>query len=179
MKKILSTIAATAVLATSGLALDTDKAYSISSLAMENFTGLDSGFAVILGGGLPVMAKGEAGPGTLVAEAELSFDLSSPSLGTTEISIFTMGAYVGYQYDINDKAFIKPRLGLVYASSSQDYSYNNGFTTVSGSIDDSTIGIAFGLQGGYKLNKQMDIIVGYNLVATNVSHLSAGIQYHF
>lgn len=175
MKKILSTIAATAVLATSSFALDTDKLYVGAGLAIESATDFDSGMAIVLTAGLPVTEKGESGPGTLAVEAETTFDLTSPSttIWTTDVeaSIFTLAAYAAYKHDINEKVYVKPRLGLLYES----------ITMSSGSYSAETtdIGLAMGVQFGYNIDKQLDVVVGYNIVEADVSHLTFGALYRF
>ncbi len=165
-KKIILSLLASALVATSSFALDTSKAYAMGS-----------GFAIILGGGLPVVEAGKAGPGTVAVEAELTYSLMAPSLdygyGSVDLTVMTLGAYGAYIFDINEQFFVKPRAGLVYRS----YSYSNG-----GYYGDSIseIGVALGVQGGFKLNKQLDVIVGFNMLdGGDLTHLSAGVQYHF
>ncbi len=168
-KKLLLSVTASALMATSGLALDTSKIYGIGGLALESVDGLDAGFAIILGAGLPVL---KAGPGTVAAEAELTYSLVSPSIGGYDMTVTSLGAYSAYKFDINEQYFVKPRVGLVYKSASVSYG--------SASASDSEIGLAFGVQGGYVLNKSMDIVVGYNLLdGTDITHLSAGVNYRF
>lgn len=183
MKKILSTVAAAAVLATSGLAndasFDLDKAYLIAGVAIENadYAGVDTdmGLAIVLGGGLPVMKLGE---GSLVTEAELTYSVMAPSAdydfgyygsGSVDFTFMTLGAYAGWQYNIDKQYFVKPRVGLIYKSVDSD-----------GGGDDSEIGLALGVQGGMKLNENLDLTIGLNLVdGMDLTHLTAGVQYHF
>ena len=179
MKKILSTVAAAALLATSSFALDTNKMYGGASLAIESGpSGMDSGMALILNGGLPVMKAGKAGPGTVGVEGEFTYSIVPPSVeyqtgwtSTTSVdyTYMTLAAYGVYTYDINNQFFVKPRVGLIYRSVDTD-----GFGS------DSEMGLAMGVQGGYKLNKQMDIVFGYNMLdGSDLTHLSAGVQYRF
>jgi len=175
-KKIAFSLLTAALMASSSFALDTSKAYGAASVALESANGYDSGFAIILGGGLPVVEAGKVGPGTIAVEAELTYSLVSPSVGQWEKTAMTVAAYGAYIFDIDKQFFVKPRAGLVYRS----YSYTWGASSWGGSGSTSDIGIALGVQGGYKLNKQLDIIVGYNLLdGTDLTHLSAGVQYHF
>jgi len=175
-KKIILSLLASALVATSSFALDTSKAYAMGSVALESFSNYDSGFAIILGGGLPVLKAGEVGPGTIAVEAELTYSLVSPSVGPYEITTMTLGAYGAYIFDINKQFFVKPRAGLIYRS----YSFSDTGSNWGGYGDTSDIGVALGVQGGFKLNKQIDIIVGYNLVdGGDLTHLTAGVQYHF
>ena len=177
MKKILSTIAATAILATSSFAIDTEKVYMSASLGLEQTSGYDSGIAMILTSGLPVMEKGEAGPGELAVEAELTFDLSSPSVGGLDVSFFTFGGYAVWKYDITEQFFVKPRAGLVY----QSVSVNTSYLGTTYNTSNSEISLSMGLQGGYAINDNLDVIFGYNFAVSgySLSQLSAGVQYSF
>jgi len=183
MKKVISSLAAAAVIATSGVAsdvnFDTDQAYLIAGAAIENADPFDMGVAVVVGGGVPFM---QAGEGTLVAEAELTYSVVAPSYDydfgfyggsdTVEATFMTLGAYAGYKYDIDQQFFVKPRVGLIYKSVDFDISGYPG--------SDSEIGLAFGIQGGMKLNEQMDVVVGFNLVdGSDITHITGGIQYRF
>ena len=175
MKKILSTVAAATLIATSSFALDTDKLYGEAALAIESIDGFDSGTAVVLTAGVPVMEKGEAGPGALAVEVDMSFDLTSPSttIFSTEVenSLFTLGGYAAYTYDINDKAYVKPRLGLIYISEEA--------STGTLSVSSTTMGLAMGVKAGYKINEKIDAVVGYNIIASNASQLTIGAAYRF
>ena len=169
MKKILSTVVLATVMATSSFAVDTTKLYGGASLALENADGLDMGLALVLNAGLPVVKGGEIGPGTLAVEGEFTYSLMAPSVGAAELSVMTLGAYGAYIFDIDKQLYVKPRLGLIYRS----YDINYGG-------DSSEIGIALGAQAGYKLDKQLDLIVGLNLVdGTDLTHFTAGVQYRF
>jgi len=173
-KKITLSMLTTALMASSSFALDTSKAYGVASVALESATGYDSGFALIVGGGLPVVEAGKVGPGTIAVEAELSYSVVAPSVGQWELTAMTAGAYGAYIFDIDKQFFVKPRAGLVYRSYSYSWNGNSSW----GSTSD--IGVAFGVQGGYKLNEQLDIIVGYNFIdGSDLTHLNAGVQYHF
>ncbi len=172
MKKILSTVAAAALIATSSFALDTSKLYGGAGLGLESGpSGVDSGIALILDAGLPVMEAGQAGPGTVAVEGEFTYSLSPMSYGSVDVTGMTLGAYGAYIMDINQQLFVKPRVGLVYRSLSFD-----GYSAA----DSSEVGLAFGVQGGFKLNEKMDIIVGYNMLdGGDWTQLSAGIQMKF
>ena len=181
MKKIVSSFAAAALIATSGLAneIEVGQPYLIAGAAIEMVDEFDMGVALVVGGGAPVMDLGE---GSLVAEAELTYSVMAPSYdynfgfyggkGSVEATFMTLGAYAGYQLDLDNQFFVKPRLGLIYRSVDYDVSAYSG--------SDSEIGLALGVQGGMKLNEQMDVVVGFNLVdGADIMHLTGGIQYRF
>jgi hypothetical protein len=183
MKKIVSGLAAAAVIATSGMAedinFDSNKAYLVAGAALEMVDEYDMGVAVVLGGGIPFM---QAGEGTLVAETELTYSVVAPSWdydfgyyggkGSVDATFMTLGAYAGWQYNLNQELFIKPRLGLIYRSVDIDVNGYDG--------SDSEIGLAFGVQGGMKLSEALDVTVGLNLVdGSDIMHITGGVQYHF
>ncbi|MDF1880318.1 outer membrane beta-barrel protein [Sulfurimonas sp. MAG313] len=180
MNKALLSAAAIVLLNTSVFAieLNTEGAYAGGALALESIDPLDSGIAVVLTGGVPFEQDDDLGPGIFALETELTYSLISPSVdtglgGTYDLSLLTLGAYAAYIYEINEQIFVKPRLGLIYKTLNSSY----GGTT---SASASEIGLALGLQGGYKLNDQIDITVGLNLVdSTNITHLTVGMQYHY
>jgi len=179
MKKMIATATAAVLLTTSAYALelDTESLYAGGALAIESFDDFDSGVALVLTGGAPFTKKDEVGPGYFTAEAELTYSIVDSTLDfpsffgtnfTYDVSVFSLGAYAAYMYEINEQFFVKPRIGLVYSSLSGDSIYSSpGF------------GLALGVQGGYKINDQFDATIGFNMLASNLTHLSAGIQYHF
>ncbi len=180
MKKILSTVAAAAVLATSGFAgdinFDTDKAYIGAGIGMEMVDVLDSGFALVLNGGVPFM---QVGPGTLAVEGEFTYSLAGPSLGDWEWTMMNLGAYTAWKFDINKQFYVKPRVGLVYTSVDLDYSGpHSGYI---GSGSDSSIGLSVGVAGGYVINKNWDATVAFNanLSDYDANYLVVGAQYNF
>lgn len=178
MKKIISSFAAAAVIATAGVAsdvnFDTDQAYLIAGGAIEMVDGADMGLALVVGGGVPFM---QAGEGTLVAEGELTYSLMAPTIEGTDVdfNVMTLGAYVGWKYDLDGGMFVKPRVGLTYSSWDWDVP---GF--YGGSVSYSEISLGAGVQGGMTLSDQMDVVVGLNLPKLgDIMHLTAGIQYRF
>ena len=174
MKKLLSSIAATALIATSGLAfdpakdLDLSKVYVNAGLALETVTNYDSGFALVVNAGLPIKEDGKSVVG---AEVEITQTIVSPSLNTIDASITTVAAYSTYSYNINKQLFVKVRGGFLYESVTNEIG--------SYSVDTSDSGIAFGLHTGYNINEKMGAYVGYDFIETNVNHITLGMNYRF
>ncbi len=173
IKKLLVSTVAAATLSTAVMA-DT---YAGAGLALENYSSLDMGFALVLDGGM-TFDDVKVGPGKLAAEGELTYSIVSPSqssFGTTiDYTIMTLGAYSAYIFDINKELYVKPRIGLIYKSVDAS---GSGFGAIAST---SAIGLAFGVGGGYRLNKQMDVYADFNLVdGTDITHITAGVQYHF
>ena len=180
MKKILATAATAAILATSSFAAD-NSPYLIAGAGLEMLTDYDMGVALIIGGGMPLDVK--VGPGKLAVEGELTYSAMAPSYSysgaTVDFTAMTLAGYAAYSFDLSKEMFIKPRLGLIYRS--YDFASNySGYGSYGGFGSYTEFGIALGVQGGYKLSKEMDLIAGLNLVdGADLIHITAGIQYHF
>lgn len=165
IKKLLVSTVALATLSTASMA-DT---YAGAGLALENLTGYDMGFALVLNGGM-TFDDVDLGPGKLAAEGEFTYSMVAPSVGTVDASLMTLGGYAAYIYNVNKELYVKPRIGLIYKSI--DYG------TWIGSV--SEIGIALGVGGGYKINKKMDAYADFTLIdGSDITHLTAGVEYHF
>ena len=172
MKKILSTVAAAAVLATSSFAID--GMYGGVGVAIESVDPLDMGVALVLNGGAPIMKLGD---GSLGAEGEFTYSIMAPSWDyngyggshSVDISYMTLSGYAVWQYDINQQYFVKPRAGFTYISADGD-GWDAG----------STFGLSLGVHGGYKINKQLDAYLGIDLIDVgDMMHFTGGVQYHF
>ena len=179
MKKLISTMAATALIATSSFAfdpakdLDLSKVYVGAGLAMETITDFDAGFALVLNAGLPVK---ETGNNVIGAEVELTQTLSAAerTITTTasmEASLTTMAIYSTYTYNVNKSLFAKVRAGFLYESITMELG--------SLSSDDSQSGVAFGLHTGYNINETMGVYLGYDFIEADVQHITLGMNYHF
>lgn len=177
MKRMITTVAAAAIMATSGQALDTSEIYGGAGLALESLSSADAGVALVLNGGLPVMEAGEVGPGTVAVEGEFTYSLVDPSWNwyhyDYDVTVMTLAGYAAYIYDIDSEFYVKPRVGLIYRSYDMDYAGYGGF-------DDSEIGLSLGVGGGYHLNSQMDIYADFTMLdGSDLTHLTAGIVYKF
>ncbi len=171
MKKILSTVAAAAILAASGFANETP--FISAGLGIEMAENMESpGIALIIGAGMPLEI--DAGSGSVALEGELTHSIVGPEYefrnyygywNTANAEVLTISAYGTYSIEIDKQMFIKPRVGLIYRDSD---------------VSDGEFGIAIGVQGGYRLDNQLDIIVGLNFIdGMDYGHLTAGVQYHF
>jgi hypothetical protein len=153
-----------------------DNMYGGAGLAFESIDPFGMGIALVVNGGVPVVAAGEVGPGVLAVEGELTFTVVPGETSGLEASLMTLGAYGAYILDISPEMYVKPRVGLIYKSIDLDYDYGWGHGTAS----DSEIGLALGVQGGYKINETLDAVVGLNLVdGADIVHFTAGVNYKF
>ena len=197
MKKLLSTAAAVALLSSSAMAmdmLDMDKAYAGAGIAMESYTGLDAGAALVLNYGVPIKDI-NVGPGKLAVETEFSYTIVSPSTSyefptgidyttyavtyetfSIDATLMTLGAYGAYSYDLIPNLSAKIRAGLVYKSVTVESSLGDE----SESISDSEIGLAYGAGLNYVINDQIDVYTDYTMIeGSDIVHYTLGAQYRF
>lgn len=150
--------------------------YAGGGLAYESPEHGDSGVALVLNGGM-VLPDVDVGPGKLGVDGEFTYSVLSHSYGCCgydyDITFMSLGAYAIYIYDINREYYVKPRIGLAYNSVdvSGPGNYNYG--------SDSEIDLAFGVSGGYRLSKTMDVYVALNFPDSDWMQLGAGVQMHF
>jgi len=191
MKKTILSLAATALVATSSFAIDTNDIYVGGGLSMVSLSGsgsdIDSGFAVVLNAGIPVLRTVE---GSVLVEVELSQTVSPLSSTETDeeynnetdeyeetyrrnldIDVFSIALFAAYQYDITNEYFVKARLGLI------SQSMDDGSET----YDDT--GLVYGIQAGYNLSQTMGLYVGVDMNSVNeyidAQTITLGANYHF
>ena len=191
MKKTILSLAATALVATSSFAIDTNDIYVGGGLSMVSLSGsgsdIDSGFAVVLNAGIPVLRIVE---GSVLVEVELSQTVSPLSSTETDeeynnetdeyeetyrrnldIDVFSIALFAAYQYDITNEYFVKARLGLI------SQSMDDGSET----YDDT--GLVYGIQAGYNLSQTMGLYVGVDMNSVNeyidAQTITLGANYHF
>lgn len=180
MKKILSIVAATALVSTSVMAFepDLDRMYYGAAVALEDTELDDSGMAAVFTAGVPVMQINDESSVALEAEFTYTFASSEASYfgSSVEADLMTLGAYGAYNYNVSSEIFVKPRVGLIYKSMDVTAS-NSGFGY---SASDSEIGLAFGVQAGYNISDTIAVTAGYNLVdGSDITHMTVGAQFRF
>ncbi len=180
MKRVLSTVAISALLSTGAVA---GELYGSIGAALTTVGSLDSGVSVVAMGG---MKMDQVTPGFAV-EVEVSQTVSDPSdsysgYGSSaewELSILGVGAYAVYHFVIPDtKITVKPRLGLNYQSWSYDYSSSSIYGGYGASADATDTSLSFGLGGNYAINDKMQVYVDYTDKGDS-ENLGAGLQMSF
>ena len=175
MKKILSVIAISAIVSTTGAVAGdyyggVGVGYEDLSLSLY-----DPGVTLILNGGKPIM---KLGVGTLGAEGEFTYTVVPLSYGNSyfgdnELTIMTIGAYATYTFDHSDKFYSRVKVGI--ANRNYSWDKNSGLNK-----DYNKIGLALGAGIGYKLNDSMrtygDLIV---LDGSDLRQLNFGVQMNF
>lgn len=175
MKKILSAVAISAILSTTG-AVAGDY-YGGVGVGYEDI-GLslyDPGVTLVANGGKSIM---KLGVGTLGAEGEFTYTVvplsyGSSYFGDNELTIMTIGAYATYTFDHSDKFYSRVKAGI--ANRSYSWDNDSGFNS-----DYNEIGLALGAGLGYKLSDSMrtyaDLIL---LDASDLKQLNFGVQMNF
>lgn len=181
MKKILSTIVATALLSTGAFSADfiDGGVYGGIGMGIEDFStysAYDPGLTLVLNGGKPII---KLGPGVIGAEGEFTYTVLPMSYGSSyydsDLTVMTLGAYATYTYDFSQKLYAKGKVGLVARDYSWDYSSSYG-----GHSDYNRVGEAIGIGGGYKFSNKMrvfgDLIV---LDGADLKQMNFGVQMSF
>jgi hypothetical protein len=123
-------------------------------------------------------------------EGELSFTIDDPSVshkqvafGTTyeeslEASYYTLAGYGVYTLPVSQSVGIYGRAGLLYEDVTVEYCDNY---YLNGCVEDSEndLGFSFGIGTNIALTKTMDLTANYTAVESDISHLSAGVQFRF
>jgi len=175
MKKILSTIAITALISTgafSSVFIDGGY-YGGIGAGLEDFStysSYDPGVTLVLNGGKPII---KLGPGTIGAEGELTYTVVPMSHSyASDLNVLTIGAYATYTYDFSQKLYAKAKLGAVHRRYSWD---NNRYHN-----DYNKAGEAIGIGGGYRFTNTMRVFGDLvSIDGTGLKQLNFGIQMNF
>jgi hypothetical protein len=169
--KTLKTVCAIALLAMTGTSQAEPGDYMNLQLGIADVDGYDEGFVAIgtLGRPIPRISK------NFSVEGEFSTTIADPDRtiagNSVEVSYFTLGGYGVYTLPVGQYVNLRGRAGVIY----YDTDVNGpGF---GGSDDGFELSVGFGAT--YDLNKKMNLIAEYTIIESDISHLSAGIQFRF
>ncbi len=191
MKKILVAAAFSLLLPLNSFAADFIKGgyYAGVGAGIEDFAGYssyDMGFTLLANFGKPII---KLGPGVLGAEGEFTYTVSpleyENSYYKDEMTIATLGAYATYTYDFTDKFYGRGKLGIVYRDYDHDgsyrdysyryYDYRYGYV---GSY--SSLNVALGVGGGYKISDKMRLFSDFIVTdGFDLRQLNFGVQMSF
>ncbi|MDZ7661307.1 outer membrane beta-barrel protein [Thiohalophilus sp.] len=170
--KTLKTLTAASLLAVTGVSYAESGDYMNLQLGISDVDGFSNGLAAIGTFGRPVPNVHE----NFSVEGEFTTTIADPDAtiagNSVEVSYFTLGAYGVYSLPLNQYAKLRGRAGMIYYDA--DFSGAGG---PYGSDDGFELSVGFGAT--YNLNQQMDLIAEYTIIESDISHLSAGIQYLF
>lgn len=171
--KTLSTLTAVAMLAMTSASQAEPGDYLNLQLGISDVDGFDEGLVAIGTFGRPVPNVHK----NFSVEGEITTTIADPDTtiaGTAvEVSYFTLGGYGVYSHPVGQYMTLRGRAGLIY----YDTDVSIAGPGVVGSDDGFDLSVGFGIT--YDLNQKMDLIAEYTIIESDISHLSAGIQYHF
>jgi len=175
MKKLLSTVAISAILSTGAIGADFVQGgyYGGVGVGVEDYStysSINPGYTLVINGGKPIV---KLGPGTLGAEGEFTYTVIPLTYGWNDqydLDILTLGAYATYTFDFSDKLYARGKLGIVNRNTTWDSSYS----------DDSIVNVGAGIGVGFKINNTMrifsDLIV---LDSSDLKQFNVGLQITF
>jgi len=179
MKKVILTTVTTALLATSSFAfdptkyVDTDKIYYGVGLGAEAVNDYDTGVALSLNAGVPLLDIDEKS--TLGVEFEITQTVV-PEEKTyyktdADLSYTTFAPYAVYTYNLSSELFVRGRAALL--TSLRHYSY--------GSYTSNTTDLSLALtsQVGYKFTDKISLIASAGMLNVDLFHFRIGAQFRF
>jgi len=167
MKKVLSVVAVSALLSTGAVA---GEIYGSVGAAITTLSYWDSGVSIV---GTAGMKLDNVLPNFAV-ELEVSqtiVDPSSPTFNSWDVSIFGLGTYAVYNFNIpNTPVTIKPRLGLNYES----WSVNGAWV----GSEVGTTSLSYGLGATYPLSSGLSVYADFTDKGSS-NNIGAGVQMNF
>lgn len=150
-----------------------------AQLAISDVSGLDTGLAMVLTGIFPVP---EVHP-EFTVEGEFTTTISNPENSQTtpfgtiseELSYYTLAGYGVFNHPVTPTITLKGRVGLLYESLKAKVNYLGARSTST----DTNLKVSFGVGAVFDIQKQVDIIAEYTVIESDISHLSAGVQWNF
>ncbi|ASP38073.1 hypothetical protein CHH28_04980 [Bacterioplanes sanyensis] len=187
MKKTLLAAALLASVNASAMQLDLDNKYVGGSLHLTDFgvSGFDSavGFGVLAGAPL----KGVNLPANVSLTPEAGFvyfGTSSNDEGTfstidVEYSGYSVLGAMKASLAFNEQVSGHVKGGLNYVNVEAEVSSSTSFFSYSASSEASEIKLLLGLGGEFKATEKLSIVADYTLYASDISSLSAGVNFKF
>ena len=167
MKKLLSIAVVSAVLSTGAVA---GEMYGSVGAAMTTLSYWDSGVSIVATGGM----KLDSVTPNFAVELEVSqtvVDPSAPGVNSWDLSIFGLGAYAVYNFNIPDTSVtIKPRLGLNYESWSADTGWYGS--------EVGTTSLSYGVGASYPLSSGLSVYADFTDKGSS-NNIGAGVQMNF
>ena len=167
MKRILSAVAVSAILSTGAVA---GEIYGSIGGAITTLSYWDSGVSLVATAGM----KLDSVTPNFAVEVEMSQTVADPSAPGSvdwDLSIFGLGAYAVYNFNIpNTSVTIKPRLGLNYESWSVDGAWAGS--------EVGTTSLSYGVGATYPLNNNLAVYADFTDKGSS-NNIGAGVQMNF
>lgn len=155
--------------------------YASLQLGMSDVTGLNNGSALIGTLGIPMPHVGPH----FSFEGEFTKALGKPEVSyvdwfgdriSTEVDYWTLGGYGVLAIPLNNQFSLRGRIGLLYESLDVQFR-DTGWAPGNFTVSDSDLGLSYGFGLTYKTSSTMKFIAEYTQIESDISHLSAGVQF--
>jgi hypothetical protein len=171
MKHTAKLILATVCLVSLSLPAAAQERYFNAELGVADVDGFDNGWVLIGGYGFQVPQVDK----NFYVEGEVSATLSNPDTVGGDISYYSFGGYAVYALPVSNNFKLRGRAGLLYYNA--DVSGNTGGTSFTSG--DDGFELSYGIGATIGINDQLDVLVDYTRIHSDINHLSAGVQYRF
>ena len=96
---------------------------------------------------------------------------------TQKVDMTTMGAFGTYTYSPIPQLSIVPKLGFNYISTKSTLTADVGSATVN--KDETGTRFAYSLDVKYNINSKLTTYIGFSHIASDIQHISFGLESHF
>lgn len=171
MKSVSRIIIGILVLAGISTCAVAQERYFNAGIGIADVDGFDDGLVVIGGYGarIPEVSK------NFFVEGEVTATLSDPDAPAGDLSYYTFAGYGTYALPVSQAVDLRGRAGLLYYDA--DVSGSTGGTGFS--EDDDGLELSYGIGVTVEVNTQVEVLVDYTQIESDITHLSAGVQYNF
>ena len=138
--------------------------YLNTQAAIADVDNMDNGVAAVIAYGLVIPEVSRK----FALEAEITTTVVDPERPGTKMSYSTLGAYAVYAIPVSENFALRGRAGLIY----QDIS-----VTGTGRSDDNDVEVSFGFGATTGLAEDLHLIFEYTVHDSDISHISAGLQF--
>ena len=171
MRKTLQSMVGLTLLIGLGTPAMAQERYFNAALGIADVDGFDDGWVLIGGYGIQVPEVDK----NFFIEGEITATLDDPERAGADVSYYTLAGYAVYALPVTQTVDLRGRAGLLYYDA--DVSGTAG--PFSFREDEDGIELSFGIGARFEVNNELDVIVDYTQIESDIDHLSAGIQYHF
>ena len=112
---------------------------------------------------------------TTIQNPDDSYNFPFVGKVSAELSYYTLAGYGVWNHKATPTVTFKARIGLLYESLEEKI---KGFG-YSDSATDTNIEVSYGFGAVFDIKKSVDIIAEYTVIESDISHLSAGVQWYF
>lgn len=147
--------------------------------AIDQFIGAKTGLMLIDVGGvddiIPLgVVYGQRIQDNFWIEGEFNLGLIGGDVsGGGDFDIWTLAGYGVYRHPLNDQAYLKGKLGLLY----ERVEYDSNFFGIPVSASDNDFGLSLGVGGGLKIDDRISAEAELTIIESDVTFLSVGLNF--